>query len=119
MWTAEQVKMSVRPCCVVPTMCTNSEEVAGRNGKRRRCGRRVRGVLFENTACGNVTYCEECALIHARECEVRLRIVQRIVAYVLILHWIRPPPFNPKFSVSIKHDTSNLRNFCKKIRTHA
>ena len=32
-------------------------------GKRRRGGRRVSGVHLENSACGNVTCSEDCALI--------------------------------------------------------
>ena len=48
-------------------------------GKRRRCGRRVSGVQLENSACGNVTCSEHCALIHAQDCEVRVKFVKRSV----------------------------------------
>ena len=82
--TAELLKMSVRPRCAAAARCTTGEEVAGRNGKRRRCGRRVSGAQFERSACGNVTCCENSALIHAREGEVRVEVVQRgVIAYAV------------------------------------
>ena len=42
------------------------------------------GAQFERTACGKVTCCEDCALIHARECEVGVKLVQRgVIAHVV------------------------------------
>ena len=43
-----------------------------------------RELPAENTACGNVTCCEDCALIHFRECKARMRVVQRsVIAHVV------------------------------------
>ena len=76
--------MSERLRCAAASRCTNYVALAGTNGETRRCGRRVWGLPSENTACGNVTCCEDCALIHARECEVRVRFVQRsVIAHVV------------------------------------
>ena len=38
-----------------------------------------RGLHFENSAFGKVTCSEHCALIHAQECEVRVKLVQQSV----------------------------------------
>jgi hypothetical protein len=80
--TAERLKMSVRSRCAAAWRCTTYEVLAGRNGKRRRCGNRVWGVPFEESACGNVTCCEDYALMHARECEVKVQVVQRSVPHM-------------------------------------
>ena len=62
--------------CAAALRCRDFESVPGRHGKRSRCGKRMRGASYEVTACGNVVCCEDCALVHAEECEVRVRTVQ-------------------------------------------
>ena len=62
-----------RKRCAAASRCTNFESVPDRHGKRRRCGKRMRGARYEVTACGNVVCCE---LVHAEECEVRVAVVQ-------------------------------------------
>ncbi len=75
--------MSERSRCAAASRCTNYEVLAGRNGKRRRCGRRVSGVQFEKSACGNVTCSEDCALIHAQECEVTFKLCRNVCPHML------------------------------------
>ena len=36
----------------------------------------MRGARYEVTACGNVVCYEDCEVVHAEECEVRVAIVQ-------------------------------------------
>ncbi len=75
--------MSERSPCAAASRCTNFEVLAGRNGKRRVGGRRVSGVQFENSACGNVTCSEDCALIHGQECEPRLNLCSKVCPHML------------------------------------
>ena len=57
--------------CAAGSRCTDFESVPGRNGKRRRCGKRMQGAASEVTACGKVVCCEDCEVVHTEDCEVR------------------------------------------------
>ena len=76
MQNARKMPDSRQKRCVAASRCTNFESVPGRHGKRRRGGKRMRGARYEVTACGNVVCCEDCEVVHAEECEVRVANVQ-------------------------------------------
>ena len=55
MWEVQSGRKCRTTRCAAASRCTNYEALAGRNAKRRRGGRRVSGLQFERSACGQVT----------------------------------------------------------------
>ena len=66
-------RMTERPRCCAGSKCSEYEDAAGKNGKRKRRGGRLRAGLAHPTVCGQAVCCEGCLITHCASCQVNSR----------------------------------------------